>query len=341
MLHQRVVMSVDAHPIRIQCLILPSSKLCVKGKSKILRISGVTHQILLHLMSGWRKGFLPLEEQGEEILIHLRGKAKDVVKVEILSSGLDIRTNPDAIYTQLHKHFSCQQYSPIPLQDFYTTLPEPQEEPFDYWLRLNRTADITAECLKQQGKVLDNWLIEVTRMFIRNCPNSDLVLTFRSKTIDKWTASEVQEILNEYHSEKNIRTTGKGHGPVKCEQKFSVNEMHVSPSTCPIKVEQDSLQSKQSETMALEKVINMLERVLMNHSGNAHKPKENFRKRRNLPRIPGLNASPCLVCNETSHSAFTHCKNHRLCFQCFSPDHSRNHCPKEGKDAASVNQQSN
>lgn len=102
-----------------------------------------------------------------------------------LASLLNIRTDPDAIYTILRKHFSCQQYSPIPLQDFYTTLPEPQEDPFDYRLRVNRTADITAECLKQQGKVLDNQLIEVTRMFIRNCPNSDLALTFRSKTIDK------------------------------------------------------------------------------------------------------------------------------------------------------------
>ncbi|KAL0196763.1 hypothetical protein M9458_005303, partial [Cirrhinus mrigala] len=183
------------------------------------------------------------------------------------------------------KHFSCQQFSPIPLQDFYTTLPEPQEDPFDYWLRLNRTADITAECLKQQGKVLDNQLIEVTRMFIRNCPNSDLALTFRSKTIDKWTAYEVQEILNEYHSEKNLRATGKGNKPSDCEKKFSVNEMHVSPTTHPIKVEQDSLQTKQSENMALEKVIDMLERVLMNNSGNAQAVKEH-RKRSSMSRIP-------------------------------------------------------
>ncbi|KAL1279464.1 hypothetical protein QQF64_026137 [Cirrhinus molitorella] len=156
-----------------------------------------------------RKGFLPTEEQGEEILIHLRGKAKDAVKVGMISNSLDIRANPDAIYTLLRKHFSCQQHSPIPLQDFYTTLPEPQEDPFDYWSCLNRTADITAECLKQQGKVLDNQLIEVTCMFIRNCPNSDLVLTFCSKTIEKWTAYEVQEILNEYHSERNFRAATK------------------------------------------------------------------------------------------------------------------------------------
>lgn len=287
-----------------------------------------------------KKGFLPTEEQGEEILIHLRGKAKDVVKVGMLSSGLDIRTNPDAIYTLLRKHFSCQQYSPVPLQDFYTTLPEPQEDPFDYWLRLNHTADVAAECLKQQGKLLDNQLIEVTRMFIRNCPNSDLALTFRSKTIDKWTAHEVQEILNEYHSEKNLRGNGQGNRQIECENKITMNEMHVSPCQNPVKAEQDSLQSKQSENMALEKVIDMLERVLMNNSSNAQASKE-YRKRSTMPRIPGLNDTPCLVCKDTSHSAFTHCKDKRLCFQCFSPDHPRFRCPKERKNASSVNQQSN
>jgi len=287
-----------------------------------------------------RKGLLPTEEQGEEILMHLRGKAKDVVKVGMLSSGLNVNTDPDAIYTILRKHFSCQQYSPIPLQDFYTTLPEPQEDPFDYWLRLNRTADITAECLRQQGKVLDNQLIEVTRMFIRNCPSSDLALTFRSKTIDKWTAYEVQEILNEYHSEKSLRVTGQETKLTGCEQKVSVNEMKVSPGPCPVTTEQDSPQSKQSDNMALEKVIDMLERVLMSNSGNAQVSKD-YRKRHIMSRIPGLNEMPCLVCKDTSHSAFTHCRDNRLCFQCFSPNHSRNRCPKERKTTSSSSQQLN
>lgn len=301
----------------------------------------VTVEEWVELMKNFiRKGVLPIDEQGEEILIHLRGKAKDVVKVGMLSSSLDIKSNPDAVYTILRKHFSCQQYSPIPLQDFYTTLPEPQEDPFDYWLRLNRAADITAECLKQQGKVLDNQLIEVTRMFIRNCPNSELALTFRSKTIDKWTAHEVHEILNEYHLEKNLRASGKGHGLSQCEKKFSVNEMHVSPSSCTVKVEQDSLQSKPSENMALEKVIDMLERVLMNNSSNAQATKQNW-KRSNMPRVPGLNDLPCLVCKDPSHSAFTHCRDNRLCFLCFSSGHARNKCPKERRNSTSVNQQAN
>lgn len=96
-------------------------------------------------------------------------------------------------------------------------------------------ADITAECLKQQVKVLDNQLDEVKRMFIRNCPNSDIPLTFHSKTIDKWTACEVQEILNKYRSEKSLKFREKS----QCEE--NVNEMHVNSSP---KVEQDPLSSK-------------------------------------------------------------------------------------------------
>ena len=45
-----------------------------------------------------KKGSLPTEEQGEEILIHLRGKTKDVVKVSMKSSGVDIRRSPDSIF---------------------------------------------------------------------------------------------------------------------------------------------------------------------------------------------------------------------------------------------------
>lgn len=133
----------------------------------------------------------------------MRERSVNFVKVGLLYSKLDIRTNPDAIYTLLHKNFSCQQYSPIPLQDFYITLPEHEQNPFDYWLSINHTADITAERLKQQTKVLDNQLSEFACMFIRNCPNSQLEVTFHSENIDIWIAYEMQEILNEYHSENS------------------------------------------------------------------------------------------------------------------------------------------
>ncbi|RXN35516.1 gypsy retrotransposon integrase 1 [Labeo rohita] len=52
----------------------------------------------------------------------------------------------------LRKHFSCNHYSPVPLADFYTTLPDEDENPYDYWLRLNKAADVAFECLREQGQ---------------------------------------------------------------------------------------------------------------------------------------------------------------------------------------------
>ncbi|KAI4883964.1 hypothetical protein NFI96_008254, partial [Prochilodus magdalenae] len=67
-----------------------------------------------------KRSNLRLEEQAEEILVYLRGKAKDVVRFGIRNA------------------------------DFYTTLPENKENPYDYWLRLNKAADIAAGCLNEQ-----------------------------------------------------------------------------------------------------------------------------------------------------------------------------------------------
>ncbi|KAK6310375.1 hypothetical protein J4Q44_G00184300 [Coregonus suidteri] len=93
-----------------------------------------------------KKGHMKIEEQAEEILIHLKGREKYVVKIGIRNSDIDILANPYAIYSLLRKHFSCSQYSYIPLQDFYTTLPKEQEDRYEYWLRLNR-----AEALLQKA----------------------------------------------------------------------------------------------------------------------------------------------------------------------------------------------
>lgn len=295
----------------------------------------VTLEEWIELMQSFiKRGGLPVEEQGEEIVIHLRGRAKDVVKVGIKSSGGDIRRNPDSIYSLLRKHFCCRQFSPLPLQDFYTTLPEPQEDPYDYWLRLNHAADVAAECLKEQGKQQDSLSIEVTRMFIRNCPSSDLAVTFRSKTIDKWSASEVQEILNEYHSEKSIRAVStKKERAV--EKTVAVNRMEVS-SPAPLPV-QSPPQSTPTDQSAMERMIDMLEKVLKSNA----RSRPARRGTSDFPRIQGLDGKPCLVCKDSTHSAVSHCRDNRLCFQCFSPDHTRDRCPHRGQGAAPAGQGSN
>lgn len=296
-----------------------------------------------------RKGGLPIEEQGEEILIHLRGKAKDVVRVAIKSSGVDISRSPDSIYSLLRKHFTCKQFSHLPLQDFYTTLPEPQEGPYDYWLRLNHAADVTTECLKEQGKPHDSMSVEVTRMFIRNCPSSDLAVTFRSKTIDKWSAAEVQEVLSEYHSEGVIKAAGKRNDK---RGEVAINRVEVNAISTPLRQAENpsqpvcglqsaphtlSSQPSSADHSTLERLISMMERVLMNDTQS----RSVSRRASGLPRLQGLNDTPCLVCKDVSHSALSHCKENRLCFQCFSPDHARNRCPHRGKSTVPGSQPSN
>lgn len=81
-----------------------------------------------------RKQRCPVEEQAEEILGKLMGKAKDVVRVALHSgTTLNVRQNPDLIYDLLLQYFS-DSYSCLPLADFSSTLPRPGESPVDYWL---------------------------------------------------------------------------------------------------------------------------------------------------------------------------------------------------------------
>lgn len=213
-----------------------------------------------------RKEGLTTEEQGEEI-IHLRAKAKDVFQVGLKSSGVDIRTNPDSLhwYSLLRKHFSYQQFLLLPLQDFYTTLPDPQEDSYGYWSSLCHAADVTAEFPKEQNKQQDNLSIEVTGMFIRSCTNSYLVLTFHSKTTDKWWTYEVQEVLNVYHSEKFIKAVGRGREKTVQEKEVAVNRIEINSSPASLCDIQSSPQSKATEHSTLERVIDVLEKVLMNN----------------------------------------------------------------------------
>lgn len=271
-----------------------------------------------------KKSNMSADEHVEEVLVHLRGKAKDVVKFWIRNCDSSTTVCPNSVYSLLRKHFSCNHYSPVPLADFYTTLPEEDENPYDYWLRLNKAADVASECLREQGKTLDKPNVEIVHMFIRHCPSKDLALTFRSKPIDKWSAHEVQAVLNDYQSDLSFKATSTVHH-IQSER-VSVNKIDVNtvPVPAPTVCEQ---QQKSTDFSALEKVIDMLEKVLLT---NTNRPQSHPRYQpfNRLPRIEGLDALPCAICNDAAHSALTHCREHRLCFQCQSPGHSRRFCPR-------------
>lgn len=129
----------------------------------------------------FKKGHMKIEEQAKEILIHLKGRSKDVVKIIIRNSDIDILANPDAIYS-LIRSISAADNTHISLQDFYTTLPKEQEDPNEYWLRLNSAADTATEGLKKQGKANEDLSTDITRMFIRSCPSKELAFMFRAKS---------------------------------------------------------------------------------------------------------------------------------------------------------------
>lgn len=60
----------------------------------------------------------------------------------------------------------------MPLADFYATLPLTDEQPFDYWLRLNRAMEVAEDCLKKQKKS-----VEVLSLVSSQSCSSDIALT--------------------------------------------------------------------------------------------------------------------------------------------------------------------
>ncbi len=79
------------------------------------------------------------------------------------------------------------------------------EKPFDYWIRLHNANDIAGEGWKRQGKTLDDPFREVTVMFITNCPDPELSLTFKCKSLHEWTAADVQVRLDEYQRQDKFQ----------------------------------------------------------------------------------------------------------------------------------------
>lgn len=98
-----------------------------------------------------RKRGIPLSEQYQEILCRLMGNTKDIVRVTLrCNSALKPAENPKVIIDILKQHFSDAKYSCMPLADFYGTVPLAGEDPIEYWIRLNKAADLTEEALKRR-----------------------------------------------------------------------------------------------------------------------------------------------------------------------------------------------
>lgn len=174
-----------------------------------------------------RKQNYDVSVQAEEIMGRLMGKARDVVKIGLRSNpSLNTTRTPDVIYNTLIQYFSNTS-SCLPLQDFYSTLPNQRENPIDYWIRLNKAADMAEEGLKHQGRHMENIGAEIAKMFVKHCPDPELACVFKYKRIQEWTSKEIQERIDEYQRERMSSVTihmPKNHGAA-----LFCNEVHTEP----------------------------------------------------------------------------------------------------------------
>lgn len=306
-----------------------------------------------------RRQRCPVGEQAEEIMGRLIGKARDVVKVALRSDAtLDVRQRPDLIYDILLQYFSDTS-SCLPLADFYTTLPRPDEGPVDYWLRVNRAADLADEGLRRQGRCMENLGDEVARMFVKHCPDPELSSVFKCKPIYEWSAREIQLRIDDHQREQ--RSTAGEHRvsrlkchstsvPVSDNQTTSVQCCTQCPHLTPVPVGaandtqgrsgkcQNNVSCSPSEILPFsptpavaQNAQETEDRVLNRMMTMLEQMMNRVQQRNSTPRGGRFQASSrevkCRVCGNDKHTTVSHCMLDRLCFTCLSPGHMREHCP--------------
>ena len=289
------------------------------------------------LMLGYmRKRGFDAREQSDEVLSKLMGRARDVVRVGLRSNPkVDLNQGPSPIFDILKQHFSDTVYSDMPLADFYATLPLNGENPFDYWIRLNRSIDVVEDCLRRQGKKLEDPAREVTVMFIRHCPDPELCLIFKCKPLHQWTAGDVHERLEEHRREIKAKHLSRPSVMVSTLRQEVYSPVGLSKGQPSTAVAQDpsiehtpvsSPAPSHSSSEPLARVIALLERVLeqrpqqiVNNPGS--RPQQQFKRRENQ-------LLPCSVCGDAKHSTALHCRSDNLCYLCYAPGHIRIACPR-------------
>lgn len=184
---------------------------------------------------------IPTEQQSQEILSRLMGKAKDVVRVTLRNNvSLDHIQSPGLIFDILKQHYSELTYSSMTMADFYNTRPQQHEGVMEYWIRLNNAIDIADECLRRQGRSVEDPGREVTMMFIKYCPDPILLNRLSFKAAKEWTTSEVQECIDSFLRELRTRSHVGNRAPHKHAVSHAQTTMlqgtevpHSSPPSSP------------------------------------------------------------------------------------------------------------
>lgn len=292
-----------------------------------------------------KKRGIPIHEQAEEIMGHLLGKARDVVRIALRGNpDLSVAEKPSVVYDILLRYFSDVS-SCLPLADFYATLPKAKENPVDYWIRLNKAADRAQEGLRRQGNAESTLTNEVALMFVKHCPDSDLSSTFKWKPIHQWTTKDVQSRIDDYQREMRanpnasyttqlkVQTTAVAPEDavtqtvsVQAPEPCSAVNPHLSLRTtnqASVPVLAQNLQ--QSDERLLRRMVDMFQEVMDKMQTRNPSPAANngpFRTRQRRPR-----ESSCRVCSDTGHSTVSHCRTEKLCFACLAPGHVKSRCP--------------
>lgn len=285
------------------------------------------------VMSYLRKQVIPVAEQADEVMNRLMGRAREVVRVGIRSNPfLVLSEGPGPIFDILKQHFSDTVSSIMPLADFYATLPFSGEDPFEYWLRLNKAMEVTEDCLKRQNKTMDDSSRELTTMFIRHCPDSELSLIFRCKPLQQWTAAEVHEKLVEHRRDKRHSYQPKSTTAVTMLRQDVSSGLRPSlPTGKPISDADTGPalnQTSQEPAEPLDRILSMLERILEQGSQRAQNYGRPERRSQGGPNNRARSSLPCEVCGDRGHTTRFHCRANHLCFLCYASGHIHTDCPK-------------
>lgn len=276
-----------------------------------------------------KKRSVPVHEHSQEIRARLLGKAGDVVRVKLRNDpSIDHAGKPHVIFDILKQHFSDQTYSSMPLADFYSTVPVPGENVMDYWIRLNKAVDVADECLRRQGRSITDAGHEISMMFIKHCPDRSLANVFKFKSAEKWTASEIQERLDEHMQTLKAEAARTPHSGTR------VHEVH---SQCQSTVLNNSSDSSSASSLALpvnadndcmKSLVNLLDRLVTQQT----------QRTGNVPghmSVPSLSHRSCRVCQSSDHSTVFHCRRENRCLKCLSPGHWKKECPQRNSSGHS------
>lgn len=258
-----------------------------------------------------KKGF-STSEQGQEILDKLMGHAKDIVRTCIRNNPLiNVARDPHVIFSILRQHFGDAISSTTPMRDFYETLPKQSESGLEYWIRLNKAVDLADECLKRQGKRVEDPSHEVTMMFVRHCPEPGLYTALRSKPLERWSASEIQALIDSHHRDKQS---------VRVDRERRVNE--ASSNAWCMTQQQPTANNQASglDSALMGRVVSLLEQFLVQQKGQEQETEQG--------KVVSVDsAAPCKICRAQDHTTKTHCFKEGLCFRCFKSGHRGFECP--------------